>query len=265
MKKIDSSLIIAGKKYRPTKKGLDFLQQAYAENFEDVVKSMIGDTYDSAVGYVLHGCLATLISGDDYSLTAGAIFFNGEIYRVDAIATIALADTGILNITITNDPVADPSKMTDDSIVNIHNIRKLVLSNGVADSGDINLDDLVYISELSPESESWHLVGDVGEPAFQNSWTSPGTLLGDPVNEVSFKKRGTTLMLRGMAYKAVTVTTSIIFTLPVGYRPSVNIFKNISYVGADHYLWIKPSGDVVLYAGTATSFAFLDGFYIEIE
>jgi hypothetical protein len=61
----------------------------------------------------------------------------------------------------------------------------------------------------------WHLVGGVGEPAFQNGWANSGA----PYESLSFR-----IDAEGIIHLKGRVTgggiDSVIFTLPVGYRPS---------------------------------------------
>lgn len=74
-----------------------------------------------------------------------------------------------------------------------------------------------------PESGSaelpgpWHEIGDVGEPAFQNSWDNflPGIL-----PPLSYRKVGEFVELVGLIVGGAEFTT--ITTLPVGFRPSTS-------------------------------------------
>lgn len=66
---------------------------------------------------------------------------------------------------------------------------------------------------ILPNAETWHNVGAAGEPAFQGNWAVNGGVT------VSFYKDATgRVTLRGRAAEAVA-SSSVIFTLPVGYRP----------------------------------------------
>jgi hypothetical protein len=59
----------------------------------------------------------------------------------------------------------------------------------------------------------WHTVGNAGEPAYQNSWA------GRSGGITRFKHVGDHVSLQGSIAGGTNGTT--IFTLPVGYRPSV--------------------------------------------
>jgi hypothetical protein len=70
----------------PVKSGtFAHIQSAYQEALSSAVQSIIfGSLYDPAKAYILHGCVATGTDPGARTFTAGAIFFNGEIYQVDA-------------------------------------------------------------------------------------------------------------------------------------------------------------------------------------
>lgn len=61
---------------------------------------------------------------------------------------------------------------------------------------------------------AWHVVGDPGEPAFENSWTNYGSF-GDCA---FFKDDNGFVHLQGLV-KSGSSGNSTIFTLPEGYRP----------------------------------------------
>lgn len=65
-----------------------------------------------------------------------------------------------------------------------------------------------------PPTEDWHYVGAPGEPAFQNGWVNYDTL---NVQAAFCKDIYGVVHLQGLV-KSGTVAT-VIFTLPVGYRP----------------------------------------------
>jgi hypothetical protein len=236
MKKVNVDLITGGVAYPPAKKGLKFQQQAYTEMGEDIIKHLIenvfGVTYDSSKGYILHGCILTDLGGSNFSLSAGAIFFNGEIYRVDAIAGIAIPDDAILNIVKTQDPDADPTTMSDNStVLQIHDIFKLVLSNATLDSGDLNYDDLITIntnlstlsSKVTVLESAWAVAAiiDADMSADSGTWNSGS-------GQISYKKTNNMCFIDVYIINTDTSASSIsTFTLNIsritGVTPN-NIF-----------------------------------------
>lgn len=60
----------------------------------------------------------------------------------------------------------------------------------------------------------WHMVGDPGEPAFENSWTN----YGSPFTEAGFRRIGNVVYLQGLIKSGSAAADA--FQLPLGYRPS---------------------------------------------
>lgn len=215
----------------PIKEGtLQHLQEAYTEIVDAVSRALVGEGYDPAEFYILYGC-ENSDTAPDYIISAGAIFHNGEIYLVSA-ATFTAAGTAVGTITETNftDAIADPVTFTDGVARNVHLIRKIVFADGVSGSGDVDFADLL---PLVAAPDTWHEVGDVGEPAFENGWVNADVSL----NQLRFKKfEDNTLMILGVL-DVTTVgsapTIYQIFTLPVGWRPakSATFFVNLPGTG----------------------------------
>ena len=66
-----------------------------------------------------------------------------------------------------------------------------------------------------PVWEDWHYVGGTDEPAFQNSWANISGSM-----RLGFRIRETGMVdIQGRINGGTT--TSVVFTLPVGYRPDV--------------------------------------------
>jgi len=89
--------------------------------------------------------------------------------------------------------------------------------------------------------ETWHYVGGVGEPAFENSWAN----LGFGQQKCAYRKVGSRVFLVGAATGGADGTT--IFTLPSGYRPT-NTAANIAG-------YHTPTGSTAGFAGITVSTA----------
>ena len=143
MNKLIASDISAGS-MMPIKKGtIDFLQLAYQQPLSALAQRIIGTNYDPTKAYVLYG-----LTGSSGNITAGALFFNGEVYLCDGDSSglpCGGGNVSVLNIAITNySSDADPVTFSDGSVYNIHNIRKVAISCGASGSGDVcDYSDLV--------------------------------------------------------------------------------------------------------------------------
>lgn len=133
----------------PVKKGtLQFLQDAHKENLASTIQWLIGTSYDPTELYVIYGVVNSG-SGSNYIISAGAIFYGGEIYQVDAasFSTSGINVAGfVLNVTqYTTD--ADPVTFTDASVNNVHNIRKLQ-AQSVPNTDPLLYNDVVFVKSI---------------------------------------------------------------------------------------------------------------------
>ena len=66
-----------------------------------------------------------------------------------------------------------------------------------------------------PIREDWHYVGEAGEPAFENSWSTDSGFMA-----LAFRIRESGVVdIHGVVSGGTALT---VFTLPEGYRPSAN-------------------------------------------
>jgi hypothetical protein len=148
---------------------MKFWQDATKEQLANMVQMMIGDVIDNTTPYCLFGCVKST-GGSPFSYTQGAIYFNGEIYDFPAIASIAIADTDVCTITVTNDGTADPLKFTDTVSRNVHNHRDIVLSDAATGTGDFDFSETIFFNnkwktyagidaDMSANAGVWELGG----------------------------------------------------------------------------------------------------------
>lgn len=250
MKNIKTSLIVDPGVQQPfIGPSLAFLQDATKEAISNVIIGMIGSTYSSSQVYILFGCVRTgALDGAGSgaaAVTAGAVFFNGEVYTVPAFSTANISGQTLYSDVVTTNPSPDPVKFSDGTLKNVHDVRQWVISQAASGSNAVS----TWINS------TWHTIGASGEPAFQNSWTLN-------TNPVKFKIDAAGFVcMEGIATGGNTGTT--VFTLPVGYRPSASKrFAPASFGGssADVTISISTSGNVTIsYSSTpGTESIFLD-------
>lgn len=93
-------------------------------------------------------------------------------------------------------------------------------------------------------SESWHEVGQPGQPAFQNSWHNyaPGYI----ETAAYYKDIFSVVHLKGYITGG---TAALVFTLPAGYRPTRDtFFASINAAGGASPVWIAIYADGSVYA-----------------
>ncbi len=118
---------------QPVKQGtLDHLQESYIECIEALARQQIGEGYDATKVYILFGCVNST-TAPIYTVSAGAIFYAGEIYLVPAFSFTA-ADTAIGTVTtaFVTAANADPVEFTDGIDHDVHQVKTMVVTDGAS-------------------------------------------------------------------------------------------------------------------------------------
>lgn len=147
MKKLATSAITNSAQFFPKKGTLEFLQLQHRETTAATIIALIGPTYNAGTVYVFSGVVNTG-TYPVYTVTAGVVFYNGEIYYIDAASFTATGTDVAVFSTIqtqyTTD--ADPCTFSDATTHNIHNIIKMQLTAGVSGSGLANIAQAFYMN-----------------------------------------------------------------------------------------------------------------------
>lgn len=146
MKRIITTDILDPSIQQPiTGNSMDFLQDGTKEITVALAKSLIGNSYDVAIPYVIHGLLP--YGTNQYQ--EGYVLFNNEIYfSAGKVSVTAFVNVPVMTITLTNDATADPVVFTDGLPYNVHKNRTLVLSDAASGSGTFDLSTAVYVNRL---------------------------------------------------------------------------------------------------------------------
>lgn len=139
MKRVLSNNITTTAKQPFIKRTFAHYQENAEETLNSLAKAICGSTNDF---FILYGCenTGTLPA---VNISAGAIYYNGEIYQVPAFSTVSLVNTVIAKITTTY-ATEDPVLFTDGSTHYVHQIKTIVLSDGVSGSGDVDFANIKY-------------------------------------------------------------------------------------------------------------------------
>lgn len=118
------------------------------------------------------------------------------------------------------------------------------------------------LSRKDMKVEAPHVVGDSGEPAFQNSWINydTATFRGarfwkDPMGVVH---------LEGLV-KNGAAAPSTVFTLPAGYRPGNGLIFAVIANNTIARVDVAPTGNIVWQAGGTNAFLSLAGITFKQE
>lgn len=133
----------------PIKGGtLDHVQFAYQEAVSESIKGLIGNYYDPNIMYILNGCVNSG-SGANFNISAGSVFYQGEVFLVDnAVFTVSGTNVAVavLNVTYFSGPTADGVEFSDGIVRNVHQIRKVQFTGGLAGSQLANYADCQRIN-----------------------------------------------------------------------------------------------------------------------
>lgn len=121
------------------------------------------------------------------------------------------------------------------------------------------------VTKPKTDLDTWHVVGAVGEPAYQNSWRVYYS--GEWGSPAFYKDAMGFVHLRGLAQKTSPIT-GIIFTLPAGYRPATvssgHIFGCLSGAGIAR-VDVLPGGNVAVNGSYATDWLSLNNIHFLAE
>lgn len=203
MKQIDTTQIVEPNILQPfTGRSLKFLQGILTDTLIGLFRGLIGSTYNTSVPYAIQGLGFTGSVSLPTAVFTGWIFFNDELYQCLGNGT-PFAVGPVFNVSITQDPTADPLLFTDGNNRNVHNIRNLAVTDATPGSGLFNLSDVVYFQD-----------SDIFNASVINGWTNFVTVK-------YFKDRFGKMNIDGVITGAVGVPSSVImFVLPVGFRPT---------------------------------------------
>ena len=137
MKKLDLSAVTPSVGIIPQKDTVEHITSSYLEGVASLAKSMIPTSWQTGKLVILHGCVATGSNPAPRTLTAGAVFYNGEVYQVPAASfTTTGLQIGIWTLQDVN--TGTESKLTDGSDVHVLVDNKFVFAAGLSGSGDFD-------------------------------------------------------------------------------------------------------------------------------
>lgn len=213
-----------------TNTSFEHLQEAYQEAIDALARGLIGD---DSLFTILYGC-AQQQSGSDWWISAGAIWYDGEIYLCDAISSGSPITVSGFNIpigTITTVYHAnDPITFTDGTTDNVHQIKKIVWSSGTTGSADVDFEDCVRLRDQG----EWT---DILPSTFKVRYNSSGTQVWEASTSRSFD--GASYMKACKFGKRVHIDFNLVMDFNSG-SPN-NLALDMSGMGFDIPSWITPA------------------------
>lgn len=248
MRKLDTSFATTTVS-QPLKAGsVNHLQLAYQEVINSLALDLIGPSAQNNIVYVLFGCINTG-SGLHYIISAGAVYYNGEVYLVDAVnftATGSNVAVAAIATTFFTDISADPTTFSDTAAHNVHQIRKIVISAGasgstIADFSAFKQTQLTVVNDQqSTLGSSFTVKFDQDKFTFFNSATVNTTIGFDFTNAIP----GAVARLKWTWGSALTLTVTA-GSGAVAYEEGGDISRAASHTNTMYftYLGLNESGD----------------------
>lgn len=265
MKTIDTSNISGSVKAPFLKKTFEHYNEAIKEGDAETLKGLISG-YSASTVYILHGCV---ISGSDpgsRTMTAGAVFYNGEIYLVDA-ASFTTTGSQIPVWVINNDGGTQVA-FSDGNNYDLHKTSKFVLQAGLSGSGiadynaTTNFSDVTVLeSRLDTLQFNIDLKANKALPSFI---LASGLSAGYNAGSLSYRKNDTGLVEFVGSFEVVSPGGVTVLTLPAGYRPSSDFIRQVVHSSSGtpttRYLRITTTGIMDFLDGTPPAgFVYLSG------
>ena len=133
MKKLITSSVTSTSRQPLLGRSITHITEGYVEAFNSVMKQIIRD-YTTNDVVIIEGLIDTGTAGVNYNISAGSVYYNGEIYQVAADSGTFAGTVAVLTETTTYQS-GDPVTNTDGSLVNVHQIKTMVISNATTGSG----------------------------------------------------------------------------------------------------------------------------------
>ena len=133
MKTIDTSNVTSSARQPLLGRSITHLNEGIVETFNSVLKNLLTN-YTTNDVVILEGLVDSGTAGVNYNISAGSVYYNGEVYQVATGSGTFAGTVAVLTATTTYQS-GDPVTMTDGTLKNVHKINTMVISNAATGSG----------------------------------------------------------------------------------------------------------------------------------
>jgi hypothetical protein len=219
MKKIITSSVTSTAKQPLLGRSITHLTEGITETFDSVLKKLIY-SYSAGDVVIIEGLVDTGTAGVNFNISAGSVYYNGEVYQVAAASGAFAGTVAVLTLTTTYQS-GDPVQFTDGSYNNVHQINTMVISNAVSGSGT---KDYSACKKLIANPVFAKLTS-VGSGAASTSFTLTGWDASPIDDDGIFNITNGRLTPHLGRYKVSLCVTATPSTTPTGAY-ELNIYKN---------------------------------------
>lgn len=227
-----------------TQERLDYLQQSYTECL-----TALGSIFkNGAVPVCISGMESSDAGGGVTDVSAGFVYYNGELIRFESGSYGAVPGGSALYVTVTEytSPLTYNSGASHDSI-----IEKVAELTVLADTTVEDETHFLFTSVRSAAVAYAEANVDILNPPF----ISPiyeGDFIPDPVSPIGYRKAISSkrVVIKGVTNEGLPVSISsdtVVFTLPLMYSPSEEQhFLSFTLGGAPIVIRVRTDGRVSL-------------------
>lgn len=247
MKKIDTTNIAGLAKAPFIKATHDHIKESIQDSTGNIIKGLYGYTTNDII--ILYGCVVAVTGGaipgtGTATLTAGAAYYNGEIYEVDANAALSTTNPQTLIWSVvTTYRSGDPVEWSDGTSRDLHRVDKLQLTAGTVGAGLADYD----ASTVKRYDTGWTAL------TAQNSWA---------LTNAAYRRIGNVVYLRGLFTADGDETNATMATLPVGARPTISQVFTASYLSQTSPSFSGVGNVIIPTAGTIGANGTISGFVV---
>jgi hypothetical protein len=164
MKKIITSNISSSVGLPLLGRSIDFMQENVQEQAVSLAYSNL-NTSDDSIPIALYGCVGTfstvVFTNDTYTITKGAILYNGEIYQVPAMSATraSISETIVFRVDTNTYQSGEPTLYTDGTSINTNQNRTIKIYNGMTGTGIVDAINMKYVNRV--ESQNTTSMGSI--------------------------------------------------------------------------------------------------------
>lgn len=148
MKKITTTSVTSTSRQPLLGRSVTHLEEGIIENDNSLIRAIL-PSYIAGDVVILYGCLVTAGSPTSAGLctiTAGAVYYNGEIYQTVGFSAVITGSNVVVGTITTNFQSGDPVTNSDGSLNYVHEIVTFDLSQALTGTADKDFSLLKTIS-----------------------------------------------------------------------------------------------------------------------
>ncbi len=247
---------------------LAFLQNAYMEAIQGPAAALIPNPFGTDP-VVLWGCVNTGTYGTNFNISAGAIYYLGEIYLVSAFSFVqGGGETAVCTITTTN-PSPDPIKFQGGGTYNVHDVRRITIASAATGTGTFDFSACLFVNEIWKDIQAAAATVRGGNnglellPDFANSWTNTAPTT---TTKFGFKIDRKRLWFKGTISGGASGTSPIATPLTAVYRPLKNTNFSLTSDGVHvAQCSVLSDGSIAIAFEAGASYVSFDGCSIALD